>query len=164
MPDEECFRRITDMHGLETRVRLLEASQVSHDTTITKLEVDGHEMVTQIKLMTQSFIDFKNNLNSSLKFGFRIISTSIVIFVFIAGAFLKYSHDLDNKYAPKFDRLVSNTEAQRQASVENSAKINTVHSENIEQSQDMQDQIDTLTRLKADIAKMQKLKVIKGSK
>lgn len=174
MPDEECYRRITDVHGLETRVRLLEEARLHlmeghnhHEVVIEKLENDSREMVVAVKLMAQGFLDFKNQF----KTGFQIICFFAAVITTSIGAFWAYSHDLDNKYQAKMDKLVVNTETQKQTTLANSAKLNdikTVASQAMNSAADQRDaiqsQFDNLDDLQVQLNKLKKLKVIKGSK
>jgi hypothetical protein len=121
MPDEECYRRITDFNSLETRVRLLEEAKLHlcevqnhHESVIDKLELDSHELVIAVRLMAQSLNDFKE----SFKIGFKITSIALSAFIFIVGVFLKYSHDLDEKYLPKLANLVHTSKKQNELSAE----------------------------------------------
>jgi len=162
MPDESIERhdRIGDVHRIDIRLSLLEAQHLElskssevHDENIEKLLIE----ITKISGKFDALL-------GQFSFGFKIISICAIVVTSSVGAFWVFTHDLDNKYSPKLEQIVSNTEIQKQTTISNSAKLNEVNNKNKEQSQTIQEQIAKLEKLKQDLIDMQSLKVIQASK
>ncbi len=174
MPDDECMRRIGDFNAMEIRLRILEEKNLNlkishedHGILIERLLDQDAKAVIALNSISSKF----DALIAQFSLGFKILCVCGGIVTTMIAGFWVYSHDLDQRYSPKVEQLVNNSEIQKQASVSNSAKLNEVKANTTEtkanteeQAETIQEQIDKLEKLKQEMSAVKSLKVIQASK
>lgn len=150
MANEEDFRRIGDISGMEVRIRMLEAKSLEltenhkhHDGMIERLLEQDKDAVIALNSINLKF----DALLSKFSFGFGLVCTGSTVIVVLIGGFWTYTHDLDARYAPKFNQIMSNTES-KQKHVEI----------------DIEAELDKIKDIQKKLDRLQRLKVIKSSK
>ena len=123
-----------EINRLDVRVSILEAThtnllktQSSHEVIIEKLLTQDTDAAIALKLINQKF----DALLNQFSIGFRIICVCSVIVCTTVGAVWAYTHDLDQRYAPKFETLLSNSSIQKNLSQSNLDKINQITREKV---------------------------------
>ena len=141
MPAED--RRIDILNAHEVRIAILEAAhndtvvvREAHSKAIDELNKSLHETAMALREGLSNFTAKFDSLISQIKIGFYIISIGCTVFVFIVGAFFAYNKELDEKY------LHQSNEIQKQVSMKDSE----------------------IENINEELTKLNKLKVIRGSK
>jgi len=167
-------RRIDLLNNLDTRVSVLESEHIetvrarlSHADIISKLNQRDNE----ITLALQSIGDKFDALIGKFSSGFKILCVFCTILCTSVAAFWIWSHDLDNKYQPKIERMITATESTSTQSKKNAVILNGVY-EDTQQSQqdikdtqnDIHDTQNDVEQSKTDINKINSKRVIRASK
>jgi hypothetical protein len=143
-------RRSSDCTILESRVTVLECSQGElvksferHAIIIEKLLGQDNEAMIALTSINVKF----DSLIRQIEASFKIFLACSTLICTVVGGFWIYSHDLDQKYAPKLDKIISNASYQ-----------------DIESVKRYQENKDNIQDIETDVNKLQRNRVNKASK
>jgi hypothetical protein len=160
-------RRTDILNNLQIRLAVLEAthtelmnSRLTHAAVLDKLNTQDTALVLSLNSISIKFDD----LIKQIGMGIKIVLTCTAVLTAILGAFYNYSKDLDERYAPKLESIVTNTvdqkakiDATSKAVKENAAVLN-------EQANQLDDVSGAVSTVTGDIKAIKKLKSVRGSK
>jgi methyl-accepting chemotaxis protein len=160
-------RRTDIINSLLIRLAVLEAShnelsnaRLTHAAVLDKLSTQDTALVLSLNTISIKFDD----LIKQIAIGVRIVLTCTSVLSVIIGAFYVYSRDLDERYSPKLESIVSNTvnqkakiDATSKAVKENTAILN-------EQANKIEDVSGQVGEVNSDVVRIKKLKVVRGSR
>jgi hypothetical protein len=160
-------RRTDIINNLTIRLAVLEAThnelmntRLAHAAVLEKLSTQDTALVLSLTTISIKF----DELIKQIAMGIKIIFLCTGVVATVIGAFYKYSKDLDERYSPKLESIVTNTvdqkakiDATSKASIENTAKINA-------QANKIDDVSGKVTDVTDDVTAIKKLKAVKRSR
>jgi methyl-accepting chemotaxis protein len=160
-------RRTDIINNLQIRLSVLEATHnsllntgLTHAALIDKLSNQDTTLVISLNSISIKFDD----LIKQISVGIKIVLICTSVLSAIIAAFYSYSKDLDSRYAPKLESIVSNTVQQKskidatsKTVTENAAKLH----EQASKIEDVSGQVDEVT---GDVKAIKKLKAVRGSR
>ena len=167
-------RRTDIINNLQIRLSVLEAthtelmsSRLTHAALLDKLSNQDTTLVISLNSIIIKFDDLIKQINM----GFKVMVACASVLATIIGAFYVYSRDLDARYAPKLESIVTNTVQQKakidatsKAVKENTAILNEQASqlENVTGTvEDVQGQVGSVS---GEVKAIKKLKAVRGSR
>jgi methyl-accepting chemotaxis protein len=175
MTDLSPSERRTDIiNSLLIRLAVLEAShnelsnaRLTHAAVLEKLSTQDTALVLSLNSISIKFDD----LIKQIGMGIKIVLTCTAILSTIIGGFYVYSRDLDARYSPKLESIVTNT-VQQKAKID--ATSRTVK-ENTETLEEQSSQLEHVTgkvnevsgavgTVSSDVKAIKKLKAVRGSR
>jgi methyl-accepting chemotaxis protein len=152
---------------LEASHNELSSARLTHAAVLDKLSTQDTALVLSLNTISIKFDDLIKQIAMGIKI--ILICTSVLTTIIIG--FYAYSKDLDARYAPKLESIVSNTVSQKakidatsRTVKENTATLN----EQASQLEDVTGKVDETTtkieNVSGDISKIKKLKVVRGSR
>jgi uncharacterized coiled-coil protein SlyX len=175
MTDLSPSERRTDIiNSLLIRLAVLEAShnelsnaRLTHAAVLEKLSTQDTALVLSLNTISVKF----DELIKQFSMGIKIMLACASILVTVIGAFYVYSRDLDARYAPKLESIVTNTVQQKskidatsRAVKENQAQLSEQANqlENVTGTvEDVQGQVGSVS---GEIKAIKKLKAVRGSR
>ena len=160
-------RRTDIINNLAIRLAVLEATHTAlmntgtnHAALIDKLSNQDQALVLSLNSISIKF----DALIKQIGMGIKIIMICSSILAAIIGAFYGYSKDLDSRYEPKLESIVSNT-ANQKHKLEATSKAVTENQEKLtEQSEKIEDVKGKVDEVSGDVTKIKKLKTIRWSR
>jgi methyl-accepting chemotaxis protein len=160
-------RRTDILNNVLIRLAVLESTNSSlHNTGLThaalieKLSNQDTQLVLSLNTISVKF----DELIKQFSMGVKIVLACTSLLAAIIGGFYVYSRDLDARYAPKLESIVTNTVQQKskldatsKAVKENTAILN-------EQANKIEDVSGQVGEVSGDVVKIKKLKVVRGSR
>ncbi|MGZ8164092.1 MAG: hypothetical protein ACXW04_01125 [Methylobacter sp.] len=160
-------RRSAEINDLNVRVAILEAihielnkSRESHSAVIERLLLQDSAINLALNSINEKF----DALIKQFALGFKIIVICSGLVTTIVGAGWIYTHDLNDKYMPKLEKIVDNTATQKTATVANTTSIEQTRKDIrgvTDKLNAVNEDVDDVTQ---DVSHIKKLKVVRGSR
>jgi uncharacterized coiled-coil protein SlyX len=167
-------RRTDILNNVLIRLAVIEATNnslhttgITHAALIDKLSTQDTALVLSLNTISVKFDD----LIKQISMGIKIVMTCTSVLAAIIGAFYVYSRDLDARYSPKLESIVSNTvnqkakiDATSKAVRENTATLQEQASQLEHVTGKVDDVSGTVGTVKNDVTAIKKLKAVRGSR
>jgi uncharacterized coiled-coil protein SlyX len=160
-------RRTDIINNLAIRLAVLEATHTAlmstgtnHAALIDKLSNQDQALVLSLNSISIKF----DALIKQISIGIKIILACSSILAAIIGAFYGYSRDLDNRYAPKIDSVISNTANQRHKIDATTKTVNENAAKLDENSEKLNEQKEKIEGVEDAVTRIKKLKAVRGSR
>jgi methyl-accepting chemotaxis protein len=167
-------RRTDILNNLLIRLAVLEATNnalhntgITHAALLDKLSMQDNTLVLSLNTISVKF----DELIKQIAMGIKIILACTSVLTAIVGGFYVYSRDLDARYAPKLESIVTNTvqqksklEATSKAVKENTQQL----SEQSDHIEDVREKVDDVSgqvgTVSGEVKAIKKLKAVRGSR
>jgi len=168
MPELNPSDRRTDIiNSLAVRIAVLEATNnalqntgMTHAALLEKLSTQDTALVLSLNSISIKF----DALIKQIGMGIKIMLACATALSAIIGAFYSYSKDLDSRYAPKLESIVTNTANQRHKIDATNKTVNENAEKLNENTEKLDQQSGKIEGVEGEVSKIKKLKVVRGSR
>jgi hypothetical protein len=160
-------RRTDILNNVLIRLAVIEANNnnlhntgITHAALIEKLSTQDHLLVVSLNTISVKFDD----LIKQFSMGIKIVLACTAVLSTIVGGFYVYSRDLDARYAPKLESIVSNT-ANQKTKIDATSKTVKENTETLNKQSDKIDNVEgQVGEVTDDVSKIKKLKAVRRSR
>jgi hypothetical protein len=133
---------------------------LTHAALIDKLSNQDTTLVISLNSISIKFDD----LIKQISVGIKIVLICTSVLSAIIAAFYSYSKDLDSRYAPKLESIVTNTVNQKHKIDATSKTVNENAEKLNENSEKLNEQKEKIEGVEDAVTRIKKLKAVRGSR